>query len=139
MPDIEIAHPKENKTITDHRILIVEDDVDMRNLIRHYLKKINIHQCIEAVDGQSALTVLQSEKVDLIISDLYMPNMTGLELYTQIKENKDLNQIPFLMISAESSKTKITEAMMLGVRNYIIKPIDAENMIAKIKRLLKIN
>jgi len=120
------------------RVLIVEDDADMRNLIRLYLRKLGIHQTLDAEDAAAALRLLKAEKVDLIISDLYMPHMNGIAFYKELHEDPRLENIPFLMITAEASRSKILEAMMLGIRNYIIKPIDPENLLAKVSRLLKL-
>ncbi len=126
-------------TVLEARVLIVEDDMDTRNLIRLYLRKLGIHQPVDAENAAAALELLRCEKVDLIISDLYMPRMNGIEFYKTLHEDPRLKNIPFLMVTAEASRSKILEAMMLGIRNYIIKPIDPENLMAKVSRLLKIS
>ena len=138
-PNLTLATIDPPDTALKYRVLIVEDDVDMRNLLRLYLKKLNIHQSVEAEDAEKALKILRSEKVDLIISDLYMPHMSGIEFYKTLRADRKLRNIPFLLVTAESSRSRILEAMMLGIRNYIIKPIDPENLMAKIRRLVKIS
>jgi len=131
------APPKEN--LKAHRVLIVEDDVETRSLIRLYLKKLGIFNPMEAEDAPEALRLLEAETVDLIISDLYMPGMSGLDFFRKLHEDERLKDIPFLMITADASKSKILEAMTMGIRNYVIKPVDAENLMAKLRRLLKIS
>lgn len=140
MPTNSTATPTAPKeTQKAHRVLIVEDDVDTRNLIRLYLKKLGILHSMEAEDAPEALRLLEAEPVDLIISDLYMPGMNGFDFFRKLHEDARLKDIPFLMITADASKSKILEAMTMGIRNYIIKPVDAENLMAKISRLLKIS
>ena len=124
--------------VSDFLILIVEDSEGDRLLIKYHLKKMGLVNFIEANNGEMALKLLGKSKADLIIADRYMPNMDGLALYQKLQANEDLKSIPFLMVTAEHIKEEIARVMTLGIRNYIIKPIDPDNLQAKVKRLLKI-
>lgn len=120
------------------RILIVEDVKEDRNLIKYHLKKNGLENITEAVNGASALELLRSESFNLIIADRYMPELDGLALFKKIKEDSNLENIPFLMITSEHNREKILETMELGIRDYIIKPFDPVIMVDKIKRMLGI-
>ena len=124
--------------VSDVTIMIVEDVKEDRDLIKRYLKKMGFVNTIEADDGDTALKLLDKAKVDLMIVDRYMPGVDGLVLFQKLQENIKLKDIPFLMVTAEHDKEKIGDAMKLGIRNYIIKPIDPENLESKVKRLLSL-
>ena len=114
-------------------VLIVDDFSTMRRILTKALKQIGISNIIEAVDGIDALKVLHKEKINLIISDWNMPNMDGLTLLESIRSNKKLNNIPFIMVTAEGQKDSVLKAVRSGVNNYIIKPFTAESLKQKIE------
>ena len=74
----------------------------------------------------------------MIISDWHMPVMGGLEFYKAVKKEETLKDIPFLMVTVEDSKEKVIEALKLGIRDYIVKPLQKSSFVAKVKTLLKI-
>ena len=119
------------------QILLVEDDNDAMTLTRHYLNEIGYHDILEERDAISALKLLTTVKVDLIISDRYMPFMDGVEFYQALQNSAEMKNIPFLMTTSENRKDKITDAMLAGIKNYIIKPVDAHNLALKINRIFK--
>ena len=118
------------------KILIVDDENTSKHLMRHHLFTLGFSDVLEALDGESALTVLRDQKVDLIIADWNMPNLNGVDFFQSIQSNPDLKNIPFLMTSVEGEKEKISEAIQAGIRNYIIKPVYAETLNAKIAQML---
>ena len=124
--------------VSNVEIMVVEDVKEDMKLIKYHLKRMGFPNVIEANDGDTALQLLNHSKVDLIIADRYMPNMDGLVLFQKLQENEKLKDIPFLMTTAEHEKEKIIDAMKLGISNYIIKPIDPENLESKVKRLLNV-
>jgi len=83
-----------------------------------------------------ALRALKSEKVDFIISDWNMPNMTGLELLKAVRADKDLTGLPFLMVTAEGLQKNVLAAVKAGVSNYIVKPFTAEVLNEKIEKII---
>ena len=119
------------------KILLVDDFATMRKVIKNLLKQSGYNNIVEAEDGVDALKVLKAEKVDFVISDWNMPNMTGLELLKAVRADSDLSGLPFLMVTAEGLKENVVLAVKAGVSNYIVKPFTAEVLNAKIEKILK--
>ncbi|MFK7953696.1 MAG: response regulator [Ekhidna sp.] len=122
------------KGVDKPSILLVEDTHEMR----YYLKEIlsanfNIH---EAINGLEALQWLKNNKVDLIISDVMMPVMTGLELLDEIKKSMDLQHIPVILLTALSSKEDKMEGLRFGVDDYITKPFDQDELLVRAANLI---
>lgn len=118
------------------KILVVDDFATMRRIIKNLLKQGKYINITEAEDGADALKILKSEKVDFIISDWNMPNMTGLELLKAVRADSELSGLPFLMVTAESLKDNIVLAVKEGVSNYIVKPFTAEVLSEKIENII---
>jgi two-component system chemotaxis response regulator CheY len=121
----------------DMKILIVDDFATMRKVIRNLLKQVGYENILEAEDGVSALRVLKAQKVDLIISDWNMPNMTGFELLKAVRADADLGKTPFLMVTAEALQDNVVAAVKAGVSNYIVKPFTAEVLNDKISKIME--
>ena len=119
------------------KILLVDDFATMRKVIKNLLKQGGYNNIIEAEDGVSALKTLRSEKVDFVISDWNMPNMTGLELLKAIRAEDGISDLPFLMVTAEGLKENVVVAVKAGVSNYIVKPFTAEVLNEKIEKIFK--
>jgi two-component system chemotaxis response regulator CheY len=119
------------------KILVVDDFATMRKVIRNLLKQVGYENIIEAEDGVLALRVLKSQKIDLVISDWNMPNMTGLELLKSVRSDDDLKTMPFLMVTAEALQDNVIAAVKAGVSNYIVKPFTAEVLNEKITKILE--
>jgi two-component system, chemotaxis family, chemotaxis protein CheY len=118
------------------KILVVDDFATMRKVIRNLLKQVGYENIVEAEDGVIALKVLKSQKIDLIVSDWNMPNMTGLELLKAVRADEDLKTTPFLMVTAEALQDNVIAAVKAGVSNYIVKPFTAETLNEKISKIL---
>ena len=105
-------------------ILIVDDSVAMRMILQRALRKTNLplDRVFEAGDGCVALEILRKETINIILSDINMPNMDGLQLLAELKTNDQWKQVPVVMISTESSQTKVMEALRLGAKGFIRKP-----------------
>ena len=84
------------------KILVVDDFATMRKVIRNILKQVQYENIVEAEDGVVALSILKSQKIDFVISDWNMPNMTGYELLKAVRADPEIGKTPFLMITAES-------------------------------------
>jgi two-component system, chemotaxis family, chemotaxis protein CheY len=119
------------------KILVVDDFATMRKVIRNLLKQVGYENIAEAEDGVGALKALKSQKVDLVISDWNMPNMTGLELLKAVRSDEDLKSTPFLMVTAEALQDNVIAAIKAGVNNYIVKPFTAEVLNEKIMKILE--
>jgi two-component system chemotaxis response regulator CheY len=120
----------------DLTVLIVDDFLTMRRIVRKILRDLDFEDIVEAEDGSAAMEVLQKTSVDLIISDWNMPKMTGLELLKQVRSTENLKDIPFLMLTAEAQKENIVEAIKAKVSNYIVKPFTAAGLQEKLAKIL---
>lgn len=120
----------------DLTVLVVDDFLTMRRIVRKILRDLDFQNIIEAEDGTVAVDVLKTNKVDLIVSDWNMPKMTGLELLKHVRGNDDLKDMPFLMITAEAQKENIVEAVKAKVSNYIVKPFTAATLEEKLAKIV---
>jgi len=118
------------------KILLVDDFATMRKVIKNLLKQTGYNNVSEAEDGVEALKALKSEKMDFIISDWNMPNMTGLELLKAVRADSGLKSLPFLMVTAEGLQENVMAAVKAGVSNYIVKPFTADVLNEKIEKIL---
>ncbi len=122
---------------TSIKILIVDDFATMRRILKNILKQLGFKNLVEADDGTTAWEVLESQKIDLIISDWNMPKMTGLDLLKKVRASDDYKRLPFLMVTAEAQKQNVIEAVQAGVSNYVVKPFTAEAISDKLQKILK--
>lgn len=121
----------------DYTVCVVEDERVSRTMIVEMLKKMGINRIVASTNGQIALEKLKVQKVDLIISDWHMPVMDGLEFFKAVKKDEAFENTPFLMVTVEDSKEKVVEALKVGVRDYIVKPVSKDSFESKVKTLLK--
>lgn len=119
------------------KILIVDDFATMRKVIRNLLKQSGYENIVEAEDGVNALKILKSQKIDFVVSDWNMPNMSGLELLKAVRADEDLKTLPFLMVTAEALQENVVAAVKAGVSNYIVKPFTSETLDEKIKKIME--
>ncbi|WP_372864306.1 response regulator [Spongiibacter sp.] len=119
------------------RILVVEDFATMRRVIRNLLNDLGYASISEAEDGTSALPMLHNQRFDLVITDLLMPEMSGMELLRAMRADRGLCHIPVLMITADAQREKIIEAARAGVNAYIVKPFTAAMLESKIKQIFR--
>ncbi len=125
------------KTLTDMRILIVDDFSTMRRIIRGLLKEIGYLNTEEAEDGVAALDTLRNSEFDFVISDINMPNMNGFELLAEIKKDETLRHLPVLMVTAEARKEDIVRAAQEGAAGYIVKPFTKATLEEKVAKILQ--
>ncbi len=119
------------------RILIVDDFSTMRRIIKNILRQAGYVDIIEADDGTTALDLLRTEKVDFIISDWNMPQMSGLDLLKHVRTSEEWKEKPFLMVTAEGQKENVIEAVKHRVNNYIVKPFTPETLMEKINKIFE--
>jgi len=110
----------------DIKILIVDDFLTMRKIVRSLFERMGFNKLAEAEDGTDALVKLKGSSFDFIVSDWNMPKMMGLDLLKAVRSDDQLKQIPFLMITAESQRENIIQAVQAGVSNYVVKPFNQE-------------
>ncbi len=116
------------------RILVVEDDVELRRLFSRVLSR-NGYEPIEAADGAQALEILDTEKADLIISDIMMPRMDGFELTATLREAGYI--LPVLMITAAGSFHDMKKGFLSGTDDYMVKPVNVDEMVIRVGALLR--
>ena len=116
------------------KILVVEDDKNLRKLMTTYLKR-NGYITYEATNGVEALDVMDTNYVDLIISDIMMKEMDGYELTKSLRDSN--YTIPILLVTAKSTIADKKEGFLLGADDYMVKPINMEELLLRVKVLLK--
>jgi two-component system, OmpR family, response regulator ResD len=117
------------------KVLIVDDEWNMRNLIRIYLNKngIDVKECS---NGSEAMMTLQNETFDLVILDVMMPGMDGWDVVTAIRE---FNTVPILMLTARTDTKDKVKGLQLGADDYLAKPFEPEELIARVLALIRRN
>jgi two-component system chemotaxis response regulator CheY len=131
------VHPSHfQRKIKHMRFLIVDDFDTMIKITKDVLNDLGYEDIITARNGEQAYQILTKEKIDFIVSDWNMPVMTGIELLKKVRGNPKLAHIPFLMVTAESEKDHIVEAIQAKVDQYILKPFNQEMLAQKIGFIL---
>jgi two-component system chemotaxis response regulator CheY len=119
------------------KILLVDDSTTMRRIQKNTLEKLGHTDVIEAGDGLEAIAKLQDGGFELVLMDWNMPNMTGIDALKKIKADPALKAVPVIMVTSESEKTRILEAIQSGAANYVVKPFQAETLAEKIAAVKK--
>ncbi len=121
------------------RVLIVDDDALMRTFVSDMLARMGITQVQQAADGKAALVALIRFQPNLVLSDIHMEPMSGIELVKQVRAlpNPALAATRVILMTADSSKETLSEALPLGIRGYIIKPPTMDAMKARIEAAMK--
>jgi two-component system, chemotaxis family, chemotaxis protein CheY len=118
-------------------VLIVEDSKAIRSLIRISLEEAGDFYAEEAGSGFEALKMLPTRKFDLIITDINMPDINGLELIGFVKANQAFKEIPLIIVSTEKSEQDRKRGMALGASAYIVKPFKREVLMAAVMKALE--
>jgi len=120
------------------KVLVVDDSAGMRSLLVSTLEEIDGIEAVEACNGFEALKALPMQPFDLIITDINMPEINGLEIVHFIKSNQIYQQIPLVIISTEKGQNDIQKGLALGAQKYITKPFDPEQVKKTVKELLNL-
>ncbi len=120
------------------RILIVDDMPTIRDLVKNHLRAMGFKNTIEAEDGELALKCMidqnnKGEPIEMVICDWNMPKMKGLDLLKQIRATSEWQNLPFVMLTSETDRESVTEAVLAGVSQYIVKPFAAKIFEDKLK------
>ena len=118
------------------RILIAEDSSTMRALIVSTLQALGDYDVTEAANGFEALRILPRERFDLVITDINMPDINGLELVSFVRKNENYRDIPLFIISTEGSDRDREKGMALGANAYLVKPFSPEALQQLVRRYL---
>ncbi|HWF09001.1 MAG TPA: response regulator [Bryobacteraceae bacterium] len=119
-------------------VLIVDDSAAIRKILQRVLRQtdLNIGEISEAGDGVEAVETLKDRAFGLILSDINMPHMDGLQLLARIKEMPHLRNVPVIMITTEGGQGKVMEAVQLGATGYVRKPFTADQIKEKLAGVL---
>jgi two-component system chemotaxis response regulator CheY len=119
-------------------VLIVDDSAAIRKILQRVLRQTDLPlgEIQEAGDGTEAIAILQNRTFGLILSDINMPQMDGLQLLARIKELDHLRDVPVIMITTEGGQGKVMEAVQLGAKGYVRKPFTADQIKEKLAGLL---
>ena len=123
----------------DSDVLVVDDSAAIRKILTRVLRQTGmaIQTIREAGDGQEALAVLALHRIDLVLSDINMPKMDGLQLLASLKASPQWQEIPVVMITTEGGETKVAEAVRLGAAGYVRKPFTADQIKEKLVGILE--
>lgn len=119
------------------KILIVDDFSTMRRIIKNLLRDLGFTNTAEADDGNTALPILKKGGFDFLVTDWNMPGMTGIDLLRAVRAEPELQDLPVLMVTAESKRDQIIEAAQAGVNGYIVKPFTAVTLKEKIEKIFE--
>ena len=119
--------------------MVVDDSAAIRKILQRVLRQtgVAIRAIHEAGDGQEALELLKSQPVDLVLTDINMPKMDGIQLLAAIKGSAKWRSIPVVMITTEGGETKVGEAVKLGAAGYVRKPFTADQIKEKLVGILE--
>jgi len=118
------------------KILAVDDSSSVREMVGFTLRKAG-YEVVEAVDGSDGLNKAGGGKFDMIITDLNMPNVDGLQLIGAVRKMPGYSFIPILMLTTESQAEKKSEGRKAGATGWIVKPFNADQLIATVQKLVK--
>jgi two-component system chemotaxis response regulator CheY len=121
-------------------VLVVDDSAAIRKILNRVLRQTGmaIGTVHEAGDGQEALDLLRAHKIDLVLTDINMPKMDGLQLLGAMKASPQWNGIPVMMITTEGGETKVGEAVRLGAAGYVRKPFTADQIKEKLAGIVEL-
>ena len=117
------------------RVLIADDSGTMRTILRRSLEALGVKGTVEAGDGIQALSLFRTGEFDLVLTDWNMPGKTGLEVVREIRAQDA--KIPIVMVTTESERANVLEAIKAGVSDYLVKPFTTEALQAKLTRFVR--
>ncbi len=117
-------------------VLVADDSGTMRKIIIRILQAIGIPNATEAEDGDEAVALFKRGGISLVLTDWNMPGKSGLEVIREIRSQD--KTVPIIMITTKAEKSRVLEAIQVGVSDYIIKPFEAESLRAKLERFVPV-
>jgi two-component system chemotaxis response regulator CheY len=119
------------------KILLVDDSNTMRRIEKNTLEKMGYTDITEAGDGLEAVAKVAGGGFDLVLMDWNMPNMTGIDALKKLKADAATKAVPVIMVTSESEKSRIMEAIQAGAANYVVKPFQQDTLQEKISAITK--
>lgn len=117
-------------------IMTADDSASIRQMVSFTLKEAG-YEIVEAVDGKDALSKLDGRTVNMLITDLNMPNMDGIELIRHVRARSEFKFIPIIMLTTESQASKKQKCKAAGATGWIVKPFKPEQLLAVVKKVLR--
>ena len=114
------------------RVLVADDSSTMRKIILRSLSAIGVPTAVEAADGDEAVRLFKPGEFDLVLTDWNMPGKSGLEVIAEIRKQDE--KIPIIMVTTESEKARVMEAIQAGVSDYLVKPFTADTLREKLEK-----
>jgi two-component system chemotaxis response regulator CheY len=117
-------------------IMTADDSASVRQMVSFTLKQAG-YNVVEAIDGKDAITKIKASPVDMLVTDLNMPNLDGIELIKQVRAIPACKFIPIIMLTTESQEGKKNDGKAAGATGWIVKPFKPEQLLAVVKKVLK--
>jgi two-component system chemotaxis response regulator CheY len=118
-------------------VLVVDDSRIMRNIVKNTFSLMKIPcQFLEAANGKEAFQFIVDQRVDLILLDWNMPELSGIDFLRQVRAKPEYANLPIIMVTSEAAKYNVIEALKTGATDYIIKPVSEKNFRDKISKLI---
>lgn len=121
--------------MADKKVLAVDDSATIRTSISFVLKEAG-YEVIEAVDGVDGLAKAKDDKFNLVITDINMPNMDGIEMIKQLRSTEGYKFTPIIALTTESQDSKMQEGKAAGATGWIVKPFTSEKLLAIVKKII---
>ncbi len=119
------------------KVLVVEDSSAVRSLIAETVEEIKGYEVVQAENGFEALKALPTQRFDLIITDINMPDINGLEIIHFVRTNENYKSIPLIVVTTEQGEEDRKKGLALGATEYIIKPFDPEKLKTVVKNVTR--
>jgi two-component system chemotaxis response regulator CheY len=119
--------------------LVVDDSQHMRRSMMYALERTGFIVCVEATDGADAIQKLRNRRVDIVLTDINMPIFDGLKLVAHLRGDAHHHQVPIIVITSEAAEEDKRRAFQLGATAYLSKPVQAQEVVETVHRLLKLN
>jgi phosphate regulon transcriptional regulator PhoB len=118
------------------KVLVIDDEKDIVSLLRYHLEKAGF-QCFEGTDGTGALRLVREHHPDLLILDLMLPGMDGLEICRQLRQDASTARLPILMLTAKAEEVDRIVGLEVGADDYVVKPFSPRELVARVKAILR--
>ena len=116
-------------------ILVADDEEDLRELVSYRLSRSG-YEVVEAVDGQEALELATERTPDLMVLDVMMPRLDGYELTRRVREQDSLRSVPVILLTARSQETDVSRGFDVGADDYLKKPFNPDELVARVRAVL---
>ncbi len=129
---------QEKSSGSKEKIMVVDDEEDIVELVRYNLEREG-YRTLCAATGEEAIKIVESEKIDLMVLDLMLPGISGLEVARKIKQSPGLMAVPIVMLTAKGEEADIVTGLELGADDYITKPFSPKILLARIRAVIRKN